>query len=678
MNQTKLLSKKGKLSDNEFDSGLCLLIYAANLAQSPVQELTYSGINIMIHNMIQANQNQSLIRKMRNEITSFMFALSEKYSTLHSAETILVYPSLFDSIQDDSSKHELSTTNNTFDSNWTLKQKRKSDAISDGSLFDSSMDDSYKSGYSRNQHLTTLKRKRKPDGNSNLNYITSDTFSQESHNDQESYSKTSNKMEYKDNESSNQRVQGGYDQESYSKTSNKMEYKDNESSNQRVQGGYDNSGRRYRTSQRLTKDINRVITRKNRTIINDTNSSVEYIRLPWAKLNTNEYTKAVEVINNCYRKMLIIGKCREVFRNKVSDLFKAKSMKEFTLAKDNIERRYVKYLQLDGIKLHITIPTELVPHPKNQRRIASLPNKRSVIVKEEILHHEFQMKILNIYKCKICLELVMINDRSQQSGRSYTCQKCQKRKDPMYYLKNNLHPIWYEISNNGSFVRDQNNNKVPRFDIPLELKRLSMAEKFLIRRCSNYIPSVHLSNGVFALKGHCVTFPQDISGMCNELPLRKESMVVFIRYLGNKDTTDVYPKTLRVNKQNVLEALFWLKKHNPLYSNINITERNLDWMQGQEEVSVATNAKKFKTKNSKHFRIITNEAEFVSPSAINDTNDDGGDNIVISTMHANQPNPLPNGKNASIIHSFRRLADTSGQLAQVMNFPPIDHDSPIR
>jgi hypothetical protein len=74
-----------------------------------------------------------------------------------------------------------------------------------------------------------------------------------------------------------------------------------------------------------------------------------------------------------------------------------------------------------------------------------------------------------------------------------------------------------------------------------------------------------LSNGVFALKGHCVTFPQDISAMCNELPLRKESMVVFIRYLGNKDTSDVYPKSLRVNKQNVLEALLWLKKHNPQY-----------------------------------------------------------------------------------------------------------------
>ncbi len=83
---------------------------------------------------------------------------------------------------------------------------------------------------------------------------------------------------------------------------------------------------------------------------------------------------------------------------------------------------------------------------------------------------------------------------------------------------------------------------MPHFEIPPELKRLSMAEKFLIRRCSNYVPSVHLSNGVFALKGHCVTFPQDISAICNESPLGKETMVVFIRYLGNKDTCDVYPK----------------------------------------------------------------------------------------------------------------------------------------
>ena len=71
-----------------------------------------------------------------------------------------------------------------------------------------------------------------------------------------------------------------------------------------------------------------------------------------------------------------------------------------------------------------------------------------------------------------------------------------------------------------------------------------MAEKLLIRRRANFVPSIHLSNGTFALKGHCVTFPQDITAMCNELLLRKEAVVVFIRYIGNKDTNAVYPNSL--------------------------------------------------------------------------------------------------------------------------------------
>jgi hypothetical protein len=117
-----------------------------------------------------------------------------------------------------------------------------------------------------------------------------------------------------------------------------------------------------------------------------------------------------------------------------------------------------------------------------------------------------------------------------------------------------------------------------------------MAKKLLIQRCANYVPLVHLTNGTFALKGHCLTFPQDITAMCNELPLCKETMVAFIRYIGNKDTSAVYPKSLQVNRKNILDALLWLKKHNPFYANVSIKEENLDWMQGEEEVSIATNA----------------------------------------------------------------------------------------
>ena len=115
--------------------------------------------------------------------------------------------------------------------------------------------------------------------------------------------------------------------------------------------------------------------------------------------------------------------------------------------------------------------------------------------------------------------------------------------------------------------------------------------------------------------------------------------------LGNKDTCAVYPKSLRVNRKHVLEALLWLKKHNPHYSNISIKESNLDWMQGEEEVSIATNADKFQTKNLKHIRILSGkEPEYVSPSA--QQVDTDSDDLGITTMHANQPNPLPTGDNA--------------------------------
>ncbi len=205
-----------------------------------------------------------------------------------------------------------------------------------------------------------------------------------------------------------------------------------------------------------------------------------------------------------------------------------------------------------------------------------------------------------------------------------------------------------------------------------------MAEKSLIRRCSNYVPSVHLSNGTFALKGHCVTFPQDISAMCNKLPLRKETMVVFIRYIGNKDTSGVYPKSLHVNRKNVLEALLWLKKHNPFYTDVPIREDNLEWMQCEDE----SNAEKFKTKNSKQFQIIASETEYVSAAQVTNLDNQAQDSsdcadIDITTMHASQPDPLPGGNNANIIHSLKDIAKTTGQVSQIMNFLPLDHDYPI-
>ena len=76
--------------------------------------------------------------------------------------------------------------------------------------------------------------------------------------------------------------------------------------------GYEKIGRRIKTSEGQTQDIQCTIMRRNKSTTNDLNSPVGYLRLLWAKPNSSEYTKAIEVINDCYRKMLMIGKSKEV------------------------------------------------------------------------------------------------------------------------------------------------------------------------------------------------------------------------------------------------------------------------------------------------------------------------------------------------------------------------------
>jgi hypothetical protein len=56
-----------------------------------------------------------------------------------------------------------------------------------------------------------------------------------------------------------------------------------------------------------------MVMRRTKMMNTDQNFRVHYLKIPWENPNSNEYTKAIEVINDCYRKMLMIGKSKEVF-----------------------------------------------------------------------------------------------------------------------------------------------------------------------------------------------------------------------------------------------------------------------------------------------------------------------------------------------------------------------------
>ncbi len=106
-----------------------MILYVAKLSQSPNKVLTKAGFNNLIHEMIKNIQDWSLLKQLRKVITRLMLALSEKYASECCMNSLVVYPSLFHSINDNSSEsgyssdHVFSSTDDTADSDWQLSEK---------------------------------------------------------------------------------------------------------------------------------------------------------------------------------------------------------------------------------------------------------------------------------------------------------------------------------------------------------------------------------------------------------------------------------------------------------------------------------------------------------------------------------------------------------------------------
>ena len=415
-------------------------------------------------------------------------------------------------------------------------------------------------------------------------------------------------------------------------------------------------------------------------------AKMPYPRFAWTEWGGNEYFRAIETVNDRYRKMLTIGKAGKVFRNAQGGLcamLSAKTKEQFQQAARNVNLSYTRYTAGTKSRLAVfRVKTELLPDPRKyqfehiQGR-ASRPTNRQICVKEQILKFEHYLANLNVLKCSVCMEC-SIEEKPIVDESKYTCSACTRRRDPNFFIDNNLHPVWYLVDDDGNYVKDSQGHKIPQFDVPEELKRLSMGEKLLIRRCANMVPSVHIRSGIFGLKGHCVTFPQDITNMCNELPQRSESVVTFIRQIGNKDTTGGYPVMLKVKKANVIAALHWLKKHNPFYKHITIAPSNMDWMKGREEANLASVAETIEMKETARSHLAENEQEYVSRChAQNPDPDESMATMPVAGMHANEKPTVPKGVQTAPIRELIDVARKTKQMTKAMDFPPIDHDSAI-
>ncbi len=100
--------------------------------------------------------------------------------------------------------------------------------------------------------------------------------------------------------------------------------------------GIDKHGQRIRTSEVLTKNAQTCNIRNTKQVNEKLGKKADYLMFDWVQFMSKEYFGVIDAINECYRKMLEIGKCKEVFQHvdgNWCELLRAKLKQEFLNAK---------------------------------------------------------------------------------------------------------------------------------------------------------------------------------------------------------------------------------------------------------------------------------------------------------------------------------------------------------
>ncbi len=141
------------------------------------------------------------------------------------------------------------------------------------------------------------------------------------------------------------------------------------------------------------------------------------------------------------------------------------------------------------------------------------------------------------------------------------------------------HECWLAISK-GKISKFSPANGMLIGDVPDQLKGLTIPEQKLISlyRHNSCIIKLHSpwhspNTAQPALKGNCITFPQNLSNIATSLPLSPNELSASIKIIfvgSSKPARHHLRKILSVRRQRVLDALIWLKENNALYSHISL------------------------------------------------------------------------------------------------------------
>ena len=131
-------------------------------------------------------------------------------------------------------------------------------------------------------------------------------------------------------------------------------------------------------------------------------------------------------------------------------------------------------------------------------------------------------------------------------------------------------------------------NKMKVAKIPSVLLGLNTLEERLISKATVFMRMVILPRGgQRAVRGQVINFPSNVDSVISQLPrLPQGADIVYIQQPesaeGKHNDTGQKSFYHTCRYSNVMQALQWLKQHNPLYSDVTITSMNEDIFNGDD------------------------------------------------------------------------------------------------
>lgn len=117
-------------------------------------------------------------------------------------------------------------------------------------------------------------------------------------------------------------------------------------------------------------------------------------------------------------------------------------------------------------------------------------------------------------------------------------------------------------------------NCLKTFEIPSELRTLSLIEKRLIALIQIFMTVIILPGGQMAEKGLILNLPTNVQVIANQLPEGINDGCFFAVNFEHKGYVESEKFKYFVSPQKVKKALLWLKRNNLLYEHIAISEEN--------------------------------------------------------------------------------------------------------